>query len=198
MARTRRPTCGSSTSITPTAARVSASLFRDRAGEDVHTIIGSVAADARTSQCAQRNCGVAVARELGIRRRPHPQGAGDFRRRQATLHAHRRVERRDGDRRLRPSSGRDRGGAARRRASRPKASVIAVVQPHRYTRLQSLFEQFCTCFNDADAVIVAQVYPAGEPPIARHRPRRARRRHARARSSSGGAARRTGATRRRS
>jgi UDP-N-acetylmuramate--alanine ligase len=41
-----------------------------------------------------------------------------------------------------------------------------VVQPHRYTRLQSLFEQFCTCFNDADAVIVANVYPAGEAPIA--------------------------------
>jgi len=43
--------------------------------------------------------------------------------------------------------------------------VIAVVQPHRYTRLQSLFEEFCTCFNDADAVIVADVYPAGEAPI---------------------------------
>jgi len=43
--------------------------------------------------------------------------------------------------------------------------VIAVVQPHRYTRLASLFEPFCTCFNDADSVIVAPVYPAGEPPI---------------------------------
>src|SRR5579871_361900 len=43
--------------------------------------------------------------------------------------------------------------------------VIAVVQPHRYTRLQSLFEEFCTCFNDADAVVVADVYPAGETPI---------------------------------
>lgn len=43
--------------------------------------------------------------------------------------------------------------------------VIAVVQPHRYTRLQSLFEEFCTCFNDADAVIVADVYAAGEAPI---------------------------------
>ena len=44
--------------------------------------------------------------------------------------------------------------------------VIAVVQPHRYTRLQSLFEEFCTCFNDADTVVVAEVYPAGETPIA--------------------------------
>jgi UDP-N-acetylmuramate--alanine ligase len=46
-----------------------------------------------------------------------------------------------------------------------KGQVIAVVQPHRYTRLKSLFEPFSTCFNDADAVIVAHVYPAGEPPI---------------------------------
>ena len=43
--------------------------------------------------------------------------------------------------------------------------VIAVVQPHRYTRLHNLFEEFCACFNDADAVIVADVYPAGEAPI---------------------------------
>lgn len=46
-----------------------------------------------------------------------------------------------------------------------KERVIAVVQPHRYTRLRDLFEDFCTCFNDADAVIVADVYPAGEAPI---------------------------------
>jgi UDP-N-acetylmuramate--alanine ligase len=43
--------------------------------------------------------------------------------------------------------------------------VIAVVQPHRYSRLHSLFEEFCTCFNDADAVVVADVYAAGEDPI---------------------------------
>ena len=43
--------------------------------------------------------------------------------------------------------------------------VIAVVQPHRYTRLRDLFEDFCTCFNDADTVIAADVYPAGEEPI---------------------------------
>ncbi len=40
--------------------------------------------------------------------------------------------------------------------------VIAVMQPHRYSRLESLFEDFCTCFNDADTVIVADVFPAGE------------------------------------
>ncbi len=47
-----------------------------------------------------------------------------------------------------------------------RRGVVAVVQPHRYTRLASLFEDFCTCFNDADAVIVADVYAAGEAPIA--------------------------------
>ncbi|MBB4017932.1 UDP-N-acetylmuramate--alanine ligase [Chelatococcus caeni] len=47
-----------------------------------------------------------------------------------------------------------------------KGQVIAVMQPHRYTRLKALFNDFCTCFNDADAVIVAPVYAAGEQPIA--------------------------------
>ena len=46
-----------------------------------------------------------------------------------------------------------------------EGKVIAVVQPHRYTRLAHLFDGFCTCFNDADAVVVADVYPAGEAPI---------------------------------
>ncbi|MEJ0091979.1 MAG: UDP-N-acetylmuramate--L-alanine ligase [Methylocella sp.] len=46
-----------------------------------------------------------------------------------------------------------------------KGRVIAVVQPHRYTRLQSLFNEFAGCFNDADVVIVADVYAAGEAPI---------------------------------
>ena len=44
--------------------------------------------------------------------------------------------------------------------------VIAVVQPHRYTRLRDLLEEFSTSFSDADSVIVADVYPAGEAPIA--------------------------------
>jgi UDP-N-acetylmuramate--alanine ligase len=51
------------------------------------------------------------------------------------------------------------------RGARPRR-VIAVCQPHRFTRLQSLFEEFCTCFNDADAVVVADVYAAGETAIA--------------------------------
>ena len=46
-----------------------------------------------------------------------------------------------------------------------KGRVIAVHQPHRYTRLSSLFEDFCTCFNEADVVGIADVYAAGEDPI---------------------------------
>jgi UDP-N-acetylmuramate--alanine ligase len=49
--------------------------------------------------------------------------------------------------------------------SATQGQVIAVVQPHRYSRLNALFPDFCTCFNDADAVIVAHVYAAGEAPI---------------------------------
>ncbi|OAN72725.1 UDP-N-acetylmuramate--L-alanine ligase [Rhodobacteraceae bacterium EhC02] len=44
--------------------------------------------------------------------------------------------------------------------------VIAVHQPHRYTRLSALFEDFCGCFNEADVVAIAEVYAAGEAPIA--------------------------------
>lgn len=46
-----------------------------------------------------------------------------------------------------------------------KGRVIAVHQPHRYTRLSSLFDDFCTCFNEADVVGIAEVYSAGEDPI---------------------------------
>ena len=52
--------------------------------------------------------------------------------------------------------------AARQAYSGP---IIAVVQPHRYTRLRDTFEQFAQCLNDADVAIIAPVYPAGEAPI---------------------------------
>ena len=54
-------------------------------------------------------------------------------------------------------------------AGRMKANggkLIAVMQPHRYSRLRDLFDDFCSCFNEADAVFVADVYAAGESPIA--------------------------------
>ncbi len=52
---------------------------------------------------------------------------------------------------------------AARQAS--EGRVIAVHQPHRYSRLSNLFEDFCTCFNEADVVAIAEVYAAGEEPI---------------------------------
>ena len=52
--------------------------------------------------------------------------------------------------------------AARQAGAR---DVIAVVQPHRYSRLEALFEDFCKCMNDAGTVIVADVYAAGEAQI---------------------------------
>jgi UDP-N-acetylmuramate--alanine ligase len=52
--------------------------------------------------------------------------------------------------------------AARQAGAR---DVVAIIQPHRYTRLAALFSEFCTCMNDAGTVIVADVYAAGEAPI---------------------------------
>ncbi len=54
-------------------------------------------------------------------------------------------------------------GAARESAGTGR--VIAVVQPHRYTRLRDLMDEFQTCFNEADLVYVTPVYAAGEDPI---------------------------------
>ena len=57
--------------------------------------------------------------------------------------------------------------AAAVRAARQayKGPIVAVVQPHRYTRLRDTFEQFATCLNDADVAVIAPVYAAGEKPI---------------------------------
>lgn len=49
--------------------------------------------------------------------------------------------------------------------TKDKGKVIAVVQPHRYSRLKHLFEEFCNCFASADKVVVSDIYPAGEDPI---------------------------------
>ena len=108
---------------------------------------------------------IAIAHHLGIadeaiRRRPRR-----LRRGQAAVHPTGALERRRCLRRLRPSPGRDRrrpqGGAVggRRRPGhrrRPAAPLHAAPRPLR---------RFCSCFNDADTVIVAPVYPAGEAPI---------------------------------
>jgi UDP-N-acetylmuramate--alanine ligase len=51
------------------------------------------------------------------------------------------------------------------RMLKPKNQIIAVFQPHRYTRMRDLFDEFCACFNDADHVIISDIYAAGESPI---------------------------------
>ena len=139
-------------------------VFRDRLGEMVHEIKQLTLPMPGRHNALNATSAVAVARELGIGddliRKALAAFAGVKRRFTRTGewngvtviddYGHHPVE-----------------IAAVLRAAREstKGQVIAVVQPHRYTRLQSLFEPFSTCFNDADAVIVAQVYPAGEAPI---------------------------------
>jgi UDP-N-acetylmuramate--alanine ligase len=140
-------------------------VFRDRAGDDVHEIKALTLPMPGRHNALNATAAIAVAHELGI---------GD-----ETIRA--ALARFGGVRRRFTKTGEwndvtiidDYGHhpveiAAVLRAAREstKGQVIAVMQPHRYTRLHSLFEQFSTCFNDADTVIVAPVYAAGEPPIA--------------------------------
>src|SRR4051812_32760878 len=140
-------------------------LFRNRAGETVHTIADLVLPMPGRHNALNATSAIAVAHELeipddqirkalakfgGVKRRFTRVGEWNG----ATViddYGHHPVE-----------------IAAVLRAAREstKGQGIAVVQPHRYTRLQSLFEPCSTCFNDADTVIVADVYPAGEAPIA--------------------------------
>ena len=140
-------------------------VFRDRAGEDAHEIKAIALPMPGRHNALNATAAIAVAHELGISDdmiRKALQSFGGVKRRFTRTgewngvvviddYGHHPVE-----------------IAAVLRAARESSSgqVIAVMQPHRYTRLQALFEPFCTCFNDADTVIVAQVYPAGEPPIA--------------------------------
>jgi UDP-N-acetylmuramate--alanine ligase len=139
-------------------------VFRDRAGEDVHTIRSLTLPMPGRHNALNATAAIAVARELGVGDemiRNALQKFGGVRRRFTRTgewngvpiiddYGHHPVE-----------------IAAVLRAAREstKGQVIAVMQPHRYTRLAALFEGFCTCFNDADSVIVAPVYPAGEAPI---------------------------------
>jgi len=140
-------------------------MFRDRAGDDVHEIKALTLPMPGRHNALNATAAIAVAHELGI---------GDDAIRAA-------LARFGGVRRRFTRTGEWNGVtviddyghhpveiAAVLRAAREstKGQVIAVMQPHRYTRLHSLFEQFSTCFNDADTVIVAPVYAAGEAPIA--------------------------------
>ena len=148
----------------PAARSLFTIAFRDRAGQSVHEIKNLALPMPGRHNALNATAAIAVAHELGIADdviRKALAGFGGVRRRFTRTgtwngvtiiddYGHHPVE-----------------IAAVLKAAREstKGQVIAVVQPHRYTRLAALFEQFCTCFNDADAVIVAPVYPAGEAPI---------------------------------
>ena len=140
-------------------------VFRDRAGTTTHEIADLTLPMPGRHNASNATAAIAVAHELGI--------ADDIiRKALASFGGVRRRFTRTGE--WNGVSVIDDYGhhpveiAAVLKAARDstKGRVIAVVQPHRYTRLQSLFEEFCTCFNDADTVVVADVYPAGETPIA--------------------------------
>ncbi len=118
-----------------------------------HNVQNSLAAIAVARELGgtEEQVRAALARFGGVKRRFTPAGAwGDVK--IIDDYGHHPVEIAAVLRAARDVQGRDR-------------RVIAVVQPHRYTRLRDLFEQFSTCFNDADHVIVAPVYAAGEQPI---------------------------------
>jgi UDP-N-acetylmuramate--alanine ligase len=140
-------------------------VFRDRAGETAHAI-----EDLRLPMPGRHNAlnataAIAVAHDLGI-------GDDLIRKALAGFAGVKRRFTRTGEWNGIPIID-DYGHhpieiAAVLRAAREstRGQVIAIVQPHRYTRLAALFESFCSCFNDADTVMVAQVYAAGEAPIA--------------------------------
>ena len=139
-------------------------VFRDRAGVDVHEIADLSLPMPGRHNALNATAAIAVARELGV---------VDERIRSA-LAAFTGVGRRftrtgvwNGVTVIDDYGHHPVEIAAVLRVARETTDgqVIAVMQPHRYTRLSSLFEQFCTCFNDAGTVIVAPVYPAGEAPI---------------------------------
>ena len=139
-------------------------LFRDRAGHLVHEIQELVLPMPGSHNALNATSAIAVAHELGI-------GDEQIRKALAAFGGVKRRFTRTGE--WNGVTVIDDYGhhpveiAAVLRAAREstRGQVIAIVQPHRYTRLQSLFEGFSTCFNDANAVIVANVYPAGEAPI---------------------------------
>ena len=140
-------------------------IFRDRAGAVSHAIDDLALPMPGRHNALNATAAIAVAYELGI-------GDDLIRRALAEFGGVRRRFTRTGEWNGVPIID-DYGHhpveiAAVLRAARETNAgrVIAVMQPHRYSRLASLFEQFSTSFNDADTVIVAHVYPAGEAPIA--------------------------------
>jgi UDP-N-acetylmuramate--alanine ligase len=149
-------------SLGPEGAAFDASII-DRDGQS------STLADLRLPMAGQHNvlnalAAIAVARELGVSDdgiRAGLKGFAGVRRRFTTTGVV------DGVRIVDDYGHHPEEISAVLKAARGVTSgrVVAVVQPHRYSRLRDLFEHFCACFNDADVVIVADVYSAGEAPI---------------------------------
>ena len=138
--------------------------FRDRAGGPAHEIADLTLPMPGRHNALNATAAIAVARELGIsdeQIRKGLAGFGGVKRRFTRTGEWNGV---DGVRRLRPPSGRDRRRAeGRARVDQgPGDRRGAAASLHA---ARALFDQFCTCFNDADTVIVAQVYAAGEAPI---------------------------------
>ncbi len=134
---------------------------------------GHPPADARAgTMCRMRWPRSPSAIELGIDDATIARGLRAVRRGQAPLHPGRRGRRARSSSTIMPIIRSRSARCCRRRAKARRARtedgsgrVIAVMQPHRYTRLQALMDDFQNAFNDADIVFVAPVYAAGEEPI---------------------------------
>jgi len=139
-------------------------LFRDRDGKDVHAIRKIELPMPGRHNALNATSAIAVAHELKISDDKIRKALADF---GGVKRRFTRVGEWNGATIIDDYGHHPVEIAAVLKAAREstKGQVIAVVQPHRYTRLKTLFEPFSTCFNDADAVIVAHVYPAGEAPI---------------------------------
>ena len=108
---------------------------------------------------------IVVARELGVPDAVIRKGLAEFRGVGRRFTKVGESQWRRHHRRLCPQSLQDRRRLASAARQAYKGPVVAVVQPHRYTRLRDTFEQFATCLNDADVAVIAPVYAAGEAPI---------------------------------
>ena len=124
------------------------------------------------AQRAQRAGRDRVGLDLEIPFADHPEGAGRLRRRAASVPGPRHRGRRHGGRRLRPPSGRDPGDAGRRQG-RVRRAGSSRCSSRTATRARSTCAQeFLTAFNQADVLVVMDIYAAGEAPIpGRHAPR---------------------------
>ena len=98
--------------------------------------------------------------------RVDPRWPGKIFRRGPPLRCQRRGQRHHRDRRLRPSPGRNSRHAGSRAQICKFDRLLVLFQPHRYSRTQHLWDEFCRAFNLADVLVLTDIYPASEAPIA--------------------------------